>query len=405
MNPSLSITFLGVIFLVGITLSILSSRLKIPNMLLLIVAGFLISIHPYIVENNPMGIEVVATIGVLSLILIVFDSTSRIKLKEFDKLSYDATKLTTVCSLLLIVIAGLVMFFFLGVSSLAVALIFGSLLIGSDPSAIASLIEVKQNKALRLLLIESIFNSPLTVVIPLIIVDYVRLVPGASMSFMDTFLVSFIAQVVAGIGAGFLVGIVIFKLMRNKYSEKLSPVAIFTAAILAYSLAELVKGSGIFAVTTLGLFFGNVYFKNKDILQHYSSVVAEIMQILVFVLIGFAFSFKEISLAFMLKLFLVFAVLCLVRMLAVLLVFRNSSYSQLEKLFLTFSFPKGIAAAVAIIAVQMTGLLSTELINLAIGVLFLSVVFSTVSIKIISKKLVDYTKVVPKEEAEMDDLD
>jgi len=401
MNPSLSITFLGVIFLLGIFISIISSKLKIPNMLLLILAGFLISIHPYIIENNPMSIEVVATIGVLSLILIVFDSTSRIKLKEFDKLSFDATRLTTVCSLMLIVIIGLMMFFLFGVSSLPIAFIFASLLIGSDPSAIANLIEVKQNKSLRLLLIESIFNSPLTVVIPLIFVDYIRLVPGVSMNFLDKFLLSFIAQVIAGIGAGFVVGIVIFKLMRNKYSEKLSPVAIFTAAILSYSLAELVNGSGVFAVTTLGLFFGNAYFKNKDLLQHYSSVVSEIMQILVFVLIGFVFSFRTITAAFVLKLLLIFSVLCLVRLFAVLLVFRKSSYTQLEKLFLTFSFPKGIAAAVAIIAVQMTGLVSVELINLAIGVLFLSVVFSTISIKVLSKKIVDYSKVVPKEQAEM----
>jgi cell volume regulation protein A len=401
MNPSLSITFLGVIFLLGIFISIISSKLKIPNMLLLILAGFLISIHPYIIENNPMSIEVVATIGVLSLILIVFDSTSRIKLKEFDKLSFDATRLTTVCSLMLIVIIGLMMFFLFGVSSLPIAFIFASLLIGSDPSAIANLIKVKQNKSLRLLLIESIFNSPLTVVIPLIFVDYIRLVPGVSMNFFDKFLLSFIAQVIAGIGAGFVVGIVIFKLMRNKYSEKLSPVAIFTAAILSYSLAELVNGSGVFAVTTLGLFFGNAYFKNKDLLQHYSSVVSEIMQILVFVLIGFVFSFRTITAAFVLKLLLIFSVLCLVRLFAVLLVFRKSSYTQLEKLFLTFSFPKGIAAAVAIIAVQMTGLVSVELINLAIGVLFLSVVFSTISIKVLSKKIIDYSKVVPKEQAEM----
>ena len=50
---------------------------------------------------------------------------------------------------------------------------------------------------------------------------------------------------------------------KKQYSEILSPVTLIASTILTYILAEELGGNGVLAVTTLGLFFGNVYIKRK----------------------------------------------------------------------------------------------------------------------------------------------
>ena len=91
---------------------------------------------------------------------------------------------------------------------------------------------------------------------------------------MFPFLKDFILRFVAGIGAGFLVGIIIFKVMKKAYSEILSPLAVITAALLTYILAENLGGNGVLAITTMGLFFGNVYVKQKIQLMEFSTFFA-----------------------------------------------------------------------------------------------------------------------------------
>src|SRR3989344_7918839 len=89
------LTYLAVILLIGVIFSIISNKLKIPNLLFLILLGVVLN-HIYykgdkLIEFSPLFLT---SIAVLALVMIVFDSTSRFKLKEFDTLSIKALKLT-----------------------------------------------------------------------------------------------------------------------------------------------------------------------------------------------------------------------------------------------------------------------------------------------------------------------
>lgn len=389
------ITILSIIFLLGILSYFISKRTKIPSIFLLLLSGLLLSLYPGIKDSNLITTELIRDIGILSLIFIVFDTTSRFKLKEFDHFSYSAIYLTIVFSLVVLALIGTFSYFYFSFP-IVIALAFAGSLIGTDPSAISNFMDVNKNKSIRLLFVESIINSPLTIVIPVVLIEYIQIAAVSGTSIMNEFIIQFLTQIVTGIGAGFLVGLLFFKLMRKEYSEVLSPIAMFTAAILSYSLAEILNGSGIFSITTFGLFFGNINLKRKITLHRYSKIASKILEIVVFVMIGFLFDFSMLSWKFLFDLLILFALYSVARIISVFIVFRKSNYSITEKMFISFIIPKGIATAVVIITFSINRIFTVEIINLLISLLILSVISSTVSLHVLKDKITDYSAIKPK---------
>ena len=191
-------------------------------------------------------------------------------------------------------------------------------------------------------------------------------------------MVSFLQQVITGIGTGVLIGIIVFKLMRYKYSENLSPLALLTSVLLTYALAESLQGNGVLAVTVLGLFFGNMYVKKKPLLQEFSSVMASSVEIIVFLLFGMLITLPS-NINFITNSILVFIVYLIVRFLSVIV--SVPKYSIQEKLFMTFVMPKGITLA----AVAITLLTINPDFLSMIDLLFLMFIYSLISSVIMIK--------------------
>ena len=83
MEATIFLTYLAVILLCGILSTLVSNRIKIPNILLLIIMGMILS---YFFPDDFPAVFL-TSISILALVMIVFDSTSRFKLQVFDKLS------------------------------------------------------------------------------------------------------------------------------------------------------------------------------------------------------------------------------------------------------------------------------------------------------------------------------
>jgi len=100
----LFLTYLAVILLIGILISILSRKLKLPNTLLLIWVGIIFS---NIIYNGAPLIWFpelfLSSISILALVMIVFDSSSRFKLRDLDALSLNTISLTVILLLLIII--------------------------------------------------------------------------------------------------------------------------------------------------------------------------------------------------------------------------------------------------------------------------------------------------------------
>ena len=101
MEPITFLTYLTIILIVGIVCTILSVKLRVSNVLLLIVAGIIIGNLQYkgnfLVSFPQAFLTIIAT---FALVLIVFDSSSKFKLRDFTGFSLKALKLAFVFLLL-----------------------------------------------------------------------------------------------------------------------------------------------------------------------------------------------------------------------------------------------------------------------------------------------------------------
>ena len=371
------LTSLSLLLLFGLLATLLSKKFRTSNVLLLVLFGLLLQSifkETSVLSFPPIFISIVS---IIALSIIVFDGASRFKLKEFDTFSFMGLKLFFVFLMMnLLLITPLIHYLFnFNITS---SIVFSTLMSATAFDVLSSLMKKRRNRSIELLELESLLNAPFVVLLPFI---FIQLFTNNDISVLWTnpdYLVSFLQQVITGIGTGVLIGIIVFKLMRYKYSENLSPLALLTSVLLTYALAESLQGNGVLAVTVLGLFFGNMYVKKKPLLQEFSSVMASSVEIIVFLLFGMLITLPS-NINFITNSILVFIVYLIVRFLSVIV--SVPKYSIQEKLFMTFVMPKGITLA----AVAITLLTINPDFLSMIDLLFLMFIYSLISSVIMIK--------------------
>ncbi|MBW2991699.1 cation:proton antiporter [Candidatus Woesearchaeota archaeon] len=382
-EPLLYLTYLGVIFITGIILSMLSVKLKIPNVLLLLAFGIFLN---YLGKIGLLEITFppvfIASMGLLALVMIVFDSSSRFKIREFDEFSMKTLKVTFIFLALNLIFLTIFTRYMFGIQNIFLALIFSALMSGTSPSGVFSFMKQSKNAVVEFLQIESITNTPLIVLLPFL---FLELIGGNGGQDFITTLVSqlgpFLEQVISGIGSGIIVGLIFFKVMRRYYSAALSPIATVTAALITYVLAENLGGNGVLAVTTLGLFFGNIFIKQKEELQKFSFMFTNLLEVFVFIIIGLIIDISFTQ-EFFIKSLALFGLFLLIRFVALNLSFFRKEYHMKEKIFMTLSIPKGIA--VAVVAIALSTVLIPQMntiLDLVLAFFIYSIIISTIIAK------------------------
>jgi cell volume regulation protein A len=379
----LYLTYLGVIFIIGVLLSMFSNRLRIPNVILLLAFGIFLN---YIQRAGRIDIifpsVFISSIGLLALIMIIFDASSRFKIKEFDILSWKTLKLTFIFLLLNLVFLTIAVKYIFGIENILLALAFAGLMSGTSPTGIISFVQQSKNKVIEFLEIESILNTPIIVLLPFIFIGLIGEFTGRQILENAIFqFVPMIEQVISGIGSGVIIGLIFFKVMRRYYSPSISPIATVTAALITYVLAENLGGSGVLAVTTLGLFFGNVFIKEKEELHKFSFMFTSFLEVFVFIIIGLVI-FLPFTADFILKSMALFGVFLLVRFISINMAFFRKEFSFKEKLFMTLTVPKGVAEAVVAIALSAFVIPQIEaVLYLVLAFLIYSILISTITVK------------------------
>ncbi|MBD3204252.1 hypothetical protein GF327_08200 [Candidatus Woesearchaeota archaeon] len=345
MNPLQYLTDLTILLIIGLFCGIISRKLKIPNMLLLIIAGIILSRIKF--EGTPFfdfSHGFLISISVLTLVMIVFDGSSRFKLKEIDTLSRYALRMVLIFIVLNMLFLTLATMFLFKIQNVILCLIFVSIMSGTDPGSVLSIFKTSTNRVIELLKIESVINTPLMVLIPFILLDLMKLHVDVLATFIDQ-INPFLQQIITGVGTGVVIGLIVFRAMKKFYSESLSPLTLVTATLLTYILAETLGGNGVLAVSILGIFFGNFYVKEKSVLQEFSSMLANSLEILVFILVGFIVPIT-VSWEFLFKSILLFIIMIVLRYISLTLAFFSDHINFKEKMFMTLNCAKGIAVAV-----------------------------------------------------------
>lgn len=344
MSELVILSQIAVILLFGIIASAFAKLIKLPDTLLLLLIGIGLGTISY---NNQQLFSFpfvfLASVGSLSLAVIVFEGAAQLKLKKFDALSWKVLKLVSAVFILNTALFSVIVRYALDIPW-GLALLLSVLMSGTDPSSVIAL-AFKKVRAIEILEVEALFNTPITVLFPFIILDLMKTVPSITLTTtLLEHLGPFLTKIVAGIGSGILIGLVLFKVLKKAYSTVYSPLAVAVAALITYVLAENLGGNGVLAVTTLGLFFGNVHIREKIEIIRFESLFAKSLYILVFVLLGFMLKIPFTP-KFLVTATILFLAAMLIRFLAVALSLRRELDTR-EKFFVSLVNSKGIAVAV-----------------------------------------------------------
>ncbi len=417
----LIVTYFSFLLGFGVLVANLMKKVQIPDTFLLLLVGLFCGptiwrnpavmeyIDFIIVDVDAMSV-VPDFLRVLALALIVFVGAFNLDFKELKKFSDISVNIAFVVVLLNIIVIGVAAKLIFDLSWLP-AFLLAAIVSGTDASVVFTFESTlkKQGKVLTVLKLESILNSPLSVLIPILILDLLAQAPGTNVA-PTIYISQFWQMIVAGIGSGVVIGLAITKII-NKMLKEYSALMIFSIALLTFGLAESVGGSGMLAVAVSGFIVGNLGFPHKDRVSEFQNELSDMLRISVFTLLG-AQIFLDLN-----------PYLLLVEFLFALFVFviRPIFITHLAKDFegkvgyegftlLRFMGPRGISAA-AMAPIAAVALGDQLIMNLVFMVIFFSVLFSSITAKLVSsgkavviRDRVDSAKNVLRGKKEEDEL-
>lgn len=374
------LTSITIILLTGIIAISLSKRTKISLPLLLFFAGLIVGNILYL--GKPivqLTGAFLSTFSIVSLIIVLFYSFSNLKIHDFDKSMKEGLQFFVLLLLANTLIMSYLVKFLFSLQWFA-AIIFSFLISCIEYHAVFSRSHVAHHKVLQILKSESHISSSFVLLVPFVIIAFMQsLSPTVRTSFLSNAL-PILVDIFAGIGAGIVISLILFKVINSKYLEKSVSFVMAVALLIAFVVAQKLGGNGLIAIATIGFIFGNIFLKQKEKILMHSNVIYSIFEIFVFILAGivvglpYSLDFYRISLG-------LFIVYLLIRFILANLALRHFDF--LERAEIAFFVPKGLATVtVAFALLNYSFLGSVLLVQLLLAFFVYSLIFDTILDKI-----------------------
>jgi potassium/hydrogen antiporter len=286
----------GSLLALGIAATLVAGRLGVPGLVLFLGLGMALG-------SDGLGwldfndVELTRTIGVIALVLILFEGGLASGWGEIRPVLAPSISLATVGTLITAGVVGLAATWLLDLGTLE-GLLLGSIVASTDSAAIFSVLRGSsiERRLARVLEGESGFNDPVAIVLVLGFIDYIEQ-PDYGVADM---LLRSVGELAIGAVVGIVVGrgaVVAFRRLRFS-SPGLYPVASVASAALAFGAADVLNGSGFLAVYLTGLTLGSAAIPARRTVADFHDGVAWVSQIALFFTLGllvFPSQFGEIA--------------------------------------------------------------------------------------------------------------
>ena len=154
------LAYIAMLLLLGVLCSALAYRMKVSSVFFLILAGMLLSVFNLVVFER----EFIVIVSELALILVLFNSTTKLRITEVKRYSPKALRLAFLFLIFCCLFMGFITYTSLELDSVLLALLFAVLVYGIDPTIALAVLGKKKNRIMEILEIEAIINTPITVI-------------------------------------------------------------------------------------------------------------------------------------------------------------------------------------------------------------------------------------------------
>lgn len=386
MSLNLIITLAGAVILMCIVLNRISSRIGIPTLLFFISLGIFFT-HPSFLAIPFSDFAVSEKICTVALIFIMFYGGFGTRWEEAKQVAAESIILASLGVILTAFTVAAFCHFILGMS-FPISFLLGSVISSTDAASVFSIIRSKK-LSLRfntssLLELESGSNDPFSYM--LTITALTIMTTGTSAT--ETAL-GFIIQIGVAVISGLTVAMLAI-LLTSKFDfpKGWDTVFVFAVALLSYSVPSLLGGNGYLSAYIVGIILGNSAIANKKELVHFFDGVTELVQMLLFFLLGLLSDpYKVVAnlpTAFAVFLFLTF----IGRPLVVEVILRFFKTTWKQRVVVASAGLRGAASIVfAIMATNHEAETGRDIFSITFGIVLLSILLQGTLLPVIAKKL------------------
>jgi potassium/hydrogen antiporter len=278
----------GALLAAGIAASLLAARVRLPGLLLFLALGMVVGsdVTGWIeFGRTEEDYELARTIGIVALVLILFEGGLTAGFDEIRPVLRPALSLALVGTFLTAAITGVAAIWLFDLSTLE-GLLLGSIIAATDGAAIFSLLRgsTLRRRLARTLEGESGLNDPVAV---LLVVGFVDWIQDDTYGAADMALL-FVLELGIGTAAGLAVGWLAVQGLRRVRLETagLYPVATLATAAIAYGAADALHGSGFLAAYLAGLTLGSARIPAKRTVTVFHQGLGWVAQIAMFLSLG-----------------------------------------------------------------------------------------------------------------------
>jgi NhaP-type Na+/H+ or K+/H+ antiporter len=331
----------------GIFCQILSERLKVPSIFFLLVFGALLG-PDFLGLIRPASIqEALPLIIELGVAIVLFEGGLSLRLDQFRLASQPIRRLLTVGALITFIACSLASRWIVDLPW-RYAFIFGALMIVTGPTVIGPIlkrIRLKQQVATTLNW-ESILLDPIGAILAILIAEFILAEKGSLFLSLIQFLKILLSGGIVGLVSG---RFLLFLLRRSEsLSEENVNLMILAGALLSFEAAELLTANaGLLSVVLSGMVLANADHPHKEVIVEFKATLASLWVGFLFILLAARLHVRDVFGFGWEGLWLLGAVMLLIRPLNIFVSTRKTTLALKEKIFLSWMAPRGIIAASA----------------------------------------------------------
>ena len=388
----------AVVTMTGIICSKLSDILKIPDVVLFLIAGIFIGpsvlkfidISQYQVEN-----QLILTFGSA---FILYMGGKEISLKVLKNVKISVLLLSTVGVLKSAFLMKQVIGFSFKTSAM-VALLAGSIIASTDPATLVPIFnQIKINrKVSQTVISESAFNDATGAILTSAVL---AIMLSGKFSLQEN-LYELVLMIVIGLVVGLLTGVILLALVNDSprgIFQDYTPIISIISVIIAYELSTALGGSGYMSCFIVGIVTGNkqnfklwLSQKSYDADCHVAETLGTICRMCIFIILGSQVDLQVVGKYFVPSIISVLCFMFIVRPICVLactLVDRQAKWKKNEILFMMWVRETGVIPAALCGIVTSMNIPGKEVIS---SVVFMTILITLIiqgaSTKFVAKKL------------------
>lgn len=395
----------AVVALTGIICSKISDILKIPDIVLYLIAGIIIG--PSVLEfintsNYQVENQIILTFGSA---FILYLGGKEISLKVLKDVKVTVFLLSSIGVLVCTLIVSKVVSLSFGVPFLT-ALLSGAIIASTDPATLVPIFNQTsiKDKIKQTIISESAFNDATGAILTSAVLTIIL---SGRFSFIEN-IYELSIMVVVGVVIGVVTGIILLHLINDKpygIFKDFAPIISILSVIIAYEVATKLGGSGYMACFIVGIINRNkknfrVWLSQKsyDADYYVAETLGTICRMSIFIILGSQVDLSMLGKYFVPSLLVVLSLMFIARPICVILctVFdRKAKWNKKEILFMMWVRETGVIPA------ALCGIIST--MNVPNNEIISSIVFMTILITIIIQG--STTKIIAKKLGVLEEIE